>query len=101
MSAKLACLNPDHPTINALNQYVLNLARYDTNYDLRDRARFLRVLSTPQPEENDTPGVQALKAHVKDILFADKQAPSMENGEGKLGREQESMHDEGVLIEEI
>ncbi|CDH59483.1 ap-3 complex subunit beta-1 [Lichtheimia corymbifera JMRC:FSU:9682] len=82
LSAKLACLNPDHPTINALNQYVLNLARYDTNYDLRDRARFLRVLSTPQPEENDTPGVQALKAHVKDILFADKQAPSVENGEG-------------------
>ncbi|KAF9581376.1 AP-3 complex subunit beta-2 [Lunasporangiospora selenospora] len=31
-------------TINLLFQYVLNVARYDLNYDVRDRARFLRAL---------------------------------------------------------
>ncbi|KAG0226632.1 AP-3 complex subunit beta-2 [Actinomortierella wolfii] len=31
-------------TINVLFQYVLNLARYDLSYDVRDRARFLRFL---------------------------------------------------------
>ncbi|KAF9348601.1 AP-3 complex subunit beta-2 [Mortierella sp. AD094] len=31
-------------TINLLFQYVLNMARYDLDYNVRDRARFLRVL---------------------------------------------------------
>ncbi|KAF9102676.1 AP-3 complex subunit beta-2 [Mortierella sp. AM989] len=31
-------------TINLLFQYVLNMARYDQDYNVRDRARFLRVL---------------------------------------------------------
>ncbi|KAF9157245.1 AP-3 complex subunit beta-2 [Actinomortierella ambigua] len=31
-------------TINMLFQYVLNLARYDQSYDVRDRARFFRSL---------------------------------------------------------
>ena len=30
-----------------LYQYVLNLAKYDQNYDIRDRARFLRQLVVP------------------------------------------------------
>jgi len=30
-----------------LYQYVLNLAKYDQNYDIRDRARFLRQLVLP------------------------------------------------------
>ena len=33
-----------------LGQYVLNLAKYDQSYDVRDRARFLRQLLIP----NDT-----------------------------------------------
>ena len=28
-------------------QYVFNLAKYDQNYDIRDRARFLRQLVLP------------------------------------------------------
>lgn len=31
-------------TINLLFQYVLNMARYDLDYNVRDRARFLRAL---------------------------------------------------------
>ena len=30
-----------------LYHYVLNLAKYDQNYDIRDRARFLRQLVVP------------------------------------------------------
>lgn len=30
-----------------LTQYVLNLAKYDQNYDIRDRARFIRQLIVP------------------------------------------------------
>ena len=30
-----------------LCQYVLNMAKYDQNYDIRDRARFLRQLIMP------------------------------------------------------
>ncbi|KAI8391030.1 adaptin N terminal region-domain-containing protein [Radiomyces spectabilis] len=71
LSAKLVCLNPSHPTLNKLNQYVLNLARYDLNYDLRDRARFLRALTIPNASD-DQPQLNILKDHMKDILFSDK-----------------------------
>ena len=84
LSAKLTCLNPDQPTLNTLNQYVLNLARYDPSYDVRDRARFLRALTIPQhsQEQQQGPGLNALKEHAKRILFSDKEPPALE-GEGE------------------
>jgi vesicle coat complex subunit len=78
LSAKLVCLNPTHTTLNALNQYVLNLARYDTDYDVRDRARFLRALTIPNQDENK-PGLAQLKEHLKTILLSNKQAPIIES----------------------
>lgn len=40
LAVKLAVINSKNITL--LVQYVLNLAKYDQNYDIRDRARFLR-----------------------------------------------------------
>ncbi|KAI9253983.1 adaptin N terminal region-domain-containing protein [Phascolomyces articulosus] len=82
LSAKLICLNPEHPTLNTLNQYVFNLARYDPSYDVRDRARFLRALTMPQHNQDQPQaGLNALKEHAKRILFSDKEPPALE-GEG-------------------
>lgn len=78
LSAKLVCNNPDNATLNTLNQYVLNLARYDTNYDVRDRARFLRALT--MPHNGDNRGLDALKMYLKKILLSDKEPPAAEGG---------------------
>lgn len=78
LSAKLICLNPTHPTLNTLNQYLLNLARYDTDYDVRDRARFLRALTIPNQDENKS-GLTQLKQNLKEILLSNKQAPVIES----------------------
>ncbi|KAI7905881.1 adaptin N terminal region-domain-containing protein [Cokeromyces recurvatus] len=78
LSAKLICLNPTHLTLANLNQYVLNLARYDTDYDVRDRARFLRALTIPIQNE-EKPGLNQLKQHLKKILLSNKEPPVIES----------------------
>ncbi|KAG2210096.1 hypothetical protein INT46_010301 [Mucor plumbeus] len=77
LSAKLICLNATHPILNSLNQYLLNLARYDTDYDVRDRARFLRALTIPSQEEK--PGLNQLKEHLKTILLSNKEPAVIES----------------------
>ncbi|GAA5797433.1 adaptin N terminal region-domain-containing protein [Helicostylum pulchrum] len=77
LSAKLICLNPDHTTLNNLNQYLLNLARYDTDYDVRDRARFLRALTIPNQQEKA--GLNQIKQHLKGILLSNKEPPVIES----------------------
>ncbi|KAI9282897.1 adaptin N terminal region-domain-containing protein [Umbelopsis sp. AD052] len=83
LSAKLTCLNPGHETISLLNQYVLNLARYDQNYDIRDRARLLRSLTLPtsaQAEKSDSnDDSHVLSSHLKQILLSDKEPPVLES----------------------
>ncbi|KAI7890136.1 adaptin N terminal region-domain-containing protein [Mucor mucedo] len=78
LSAKLICLNPMHEVLNLLNQYVLNLARYDTDYDVRDRARFLRALTIPNGGEGKA-GLIQLKEHLKEILLSNKEPPVIES----------------------
>lgn len=56
-----------------LCQYVLNLAKYDQSYDVRDRARFLRQLLIP----SDTGG--HLSKYVKKIFLASKPPPVIES----------------------
>lgn len=70
-------MNATHPTLNSLNQYLLNLARYDTDYDVRDRARFLRALTIPSQEEK--PGLNQLKEHLKTILLSNKEPAVIES----------------------
>ncbi|KAF9931932.1 AP-3 complex subunit beta-2 [Modicella reniformis] len=95
-------------TINLLFQYVLNMARYDLDYNVRDRARFLRALvygdqkqlaagdqdaeahengdaKEPSDHMEDMSGFEYsekglnLSDHVKAILLSEKPAPIQEN----------------------
>ena len=44
LAAKLLVLSPADRTLTLLARYVLTLARYDLDYDVRDRARTLGAL---------------------------------------------------------
>lgn len=72
LAVKLFLTNPEQTTL--LCQYVLNLAKYDQNYDLRDRARFLRHFIFPADPENSRLAKQAKK-----IFLAPKPAPILES----------------------
>lgn len=81
LAAKLCIANAKQSKL--LCQYVLNLAKYDLNYDIRDRARFLQRLVLPR---NET----ALSKYAKKILLASKPAPVLESlykgrGQWQLG----------------
>uniref|UniRef100_A0A0B7B0H2 AP-3 complex subunit beta n=1 Tax=Arion vulgaris TaxID=1028688 RepID=A0A0B7B0H2_9EUPU len=71
LSVKLCITN--HKQTNLLCQYVLNLAKYDQNYDIRDRSRFLRqfVVTSNKPS--------ALAKYAKKIFLATKPAPVLES----------------------
>merc|ERR1719266_731593 len=73
LAMKLCFTNPKQTKL--LSQYVFNLAKYDTNYDIRDRARFMRAfLFPPQGHENNK-----LIKHAKKIFLASKPAPATES----------------------
>jgi len=71
LAAKLCLTNPKQTRL--LTQYVLNLAKYDQNYDIRDRARFIRALLFPAGEGGK------LAKHAKKIFLATKPAPTVES----------------------
>ncbi len=71
LAVKLHVSNPKQVAL--LVQYVLNLAKYDQNYDIRDRARYFRTLIY----NNDKCPV--LAKHLKKILIAPKPAPVLES----------------------
>ncbi|CAG8552079.1 3865_t:CDS:10 [Racocetra fulgida] len=97
LGAKLLSLHSTDHTLNLLFQYVLNLARYDLNYDIRDRARLLRSLilaSEKKDSHINNMGVEGveeamrseesskstiLKNNLKRILLCEKEAPSEES----------------------
>lgn len=59
--------------VSLLYQYILNLGKYDTSYDIRDRVRFIRrILITP---ENQSPLV---REHAAEIFLALKSVPIFE-----------------------
>lgn len=61
------------PKTKLLTQYVLSLAKYDQNYDIRDRARFTRQLIVPSEQGG------ALSRHAKKLFLAPKPAPVLES----------------------
>jgi len=93
LGAKLYSLNPTDQVLNLLFQYVLNLARYDLNYDIRDRARLLRGLilingqkditsnngEIEETHSSDSVKSSILKENLKQILLCEKEAPSEES----------------------
>ncbi|KAK0131662.1 AP-3 complex subunit beta-2 [Merluccius polli] len=71
LAAKLYLTNSKQTKL--LTQYVLNLAKYDQNYDIRDRARFIRQLIVP------TDKCGALSKYAKKLFLALKPAPVLES----------------------
>ncbi|KAM4720362.1 AP-3 complex subunit beta-1 isoform 2-T2 [Anableps anableps] len=71
LAAKLYLTNSKQTKL--LTQYILNLGKYDQNYDIRDRTRFIRQLIVP----NDKSG--ALNKYARRILLASKPAPVLES----------------------
>uniref|UniRef100_G3UGP0 AP-3 complex subunit beta n=1 Tax=Loxodonta africana TaxID=9785 RepID=G3UGP0_LOXAF len=72
LGAKLYLTNSRQQT-KLLTQYILNLGKYDQNYDIRDRTRFIRQLIVP----NERSG--ALSKYAKKIFLAQKPAPLLES----------------------
>ncbi|GLH02271.1 AP-3 complex subunit beta [Gryllus bimaculatus] len=73
LAVKLYLTNPKQTKL--LCQYVFSLARYDQNYDIRDRARFLRQFIFPTNGSEQT----KLSKHAKKIFLATKPAPVLES----------------------
>lgn len=72
LAVKLYLTNPEQTTL--LSQYIFNLAKYDQNYDIRDRARFLRQFVFP-----DSGKETILSRNAKKIFLATKPAPALES----------------------
>ncbi|XP_031565931.1 AP-3 complex subunit beta-2-like [Actinia tenebrosa] len=71
LGTKLSITNPKQT--KTLCHYVLNLAKYDQNYDVRDRARFIRQLILPGESAGH------LHKHLKKIFLASKPPPVIES----------------------
>ncbi|XP_051979010.1 AP-3 complex subunit beta-2-like isoform X2 [Xyrauchen texanus] len=71
LAAKLYLTNSKQSKL--LTQYILNLAKYDQNYDIRDRARFIRQLIVPTDKSG------ALNKYAKKLFLALKPAPVLES----------------------
>lgn len=72
LAVKLYLTNAQQTSL--LCQYVFTLARYDPNYDVRDRARFLRQFIFPAS------GTQTiLSKQARNIFLASKPAPALES----------------------
>lgn len=71
LAVKLFLVNPKQTKL--LCHYVLNLARYDPSYDIRDRARFLKQFVFPSNENSN------LAKSAKKLFLATKPAPVSES----------------------
>ena len=91
LASKLLVLCPENRTLALLTRYVLSLARYDLNFDVRDRGRMLgsllngvTTLLRGEDDEDvyeDHGGVVLRREQVKLVLF-----------EGKAGVSEEPPH---------
>lgn len=77
LAVKLYLTNPQQS--ESLCRYLFNLARYDENYDIRDRARFLKPFIFPANGET------ILSKQAKRVFLSAKPAPSLVS---QYGREQ-------------
>lgn len=70
LAVKLYITNPDQTSL--LCQYIFNLARYDQNYDIRDKARLLKHFV---PATNNS----RITAHTARIFLVSKPAPLLQS----------------------
>mmetsp|Transcript_27495 Transcript_27495/g.38256 ORF Transcript_27495/g.38256 Transcript_27495/m.38256 type:complete len:840 (+) Transcript_27495:106-2625(+) len=78
LAMKLFLSNPKQTEL--LFQYVLNLAKYDLNYDIRDKTRVLRLMIF-DPEDK----APELKEISRDLILTKKPAPSAERPSAQRG----------------
>ncbi|EDO64201.2 AGAP003035-PA [Anopheles gambiae str. PEST] len=76
LAVKLHITNPQQTSL--LCQHLHNLARYDPNYDIRDRARFLKPFLLASPDGSDAAG-SILVAKARKIFLSEKPAPTLES----------------------
>ncbi|XP_041815818.1 AP-3 complex subunit beta-1 [Chelmon rostratus] len=98
LAAKLYLTNSKQTKL--LTQYILNLGKYDQNYDIRDRTRFIRQLIVP----NEKSG--ALNKYARRILLAPKPAPVLESAfkdrdRFQLGTLSHSLNSKAVGYQEL
>jgi len=85
LAAKLLVLSPSHATLTQLGKYVFALARYDRNYDVRDRGRMLQQLlagvvpGIGAADARDVGGVVLRRAQVRIVLFEGKESAMLEH----------------------
>lgn len=79
LAAKLVVLSPEDRTLTLLARYVFALARYDADYDVRDRARTLISLLTgvapgvgSEEPPQEASGVVLRREQVRAVLFEGK-----------------------------
>lgn len=78
LAAKLLVLSPANGTLIQLTKYVFALARFDRNYDVRDRGRMLQQLlagvvpDVAATDAQDVGGVVLRRAQVRVVLFEGK-----------------------------
>jgi len=88
LAAKLLVLSPAHATLTQLAKYVFALARYDSNYDVRDRSRMLQQLlagvvpSIGATDAKDVGGVVLRRAQVRVVLFEGKETAALDAAHG-------------------
>jgi len=112
LAAKLLVLSPAHDTLTRLANYVFALARYDRNYDVRDRGRMLQQLlagvvpGIGAADAKDVGGVVLRRAQVRVVLFEGKEdtaaaaAAQDDNGDDGDGarRERERLGTLGLVL---
>ena len=78
LAAKLVALSPNDRHLELLSQFVFSLAKYDVDYDVRDRARMLTSLlsslSQSVDKDEQRSGVVLRREQVKLVLFNGKGA---------------------------
>lgn len=90
LAAKLLILSPADRTLVLLSQYVFSLARYDTSYDIRDRAKMITsLLSGVLPSlfsrsQEERGGVVLRREQVLLVLFEGKAGVIVEQN-GRFG----------------
>ncbi|KAL1406400.1 AP-3 complex subunit beta [Vanrija albida] len=86
LASKLLVLSPGTPALVSFSQYLFTLARYDHNFDVRDRARFLNGLLRGvreekqleegiEDEEQDAGGVTLRREQIKVVLLGKREPP--------------------------
>jgi AP-3 complex subunit beta len=98
LAAKLLVLSPAHGTLIKLAKYVFGLARYDRNYDVRDRGRMLQQLlvgvvpSIGATDARDVGGVVLRRAQVRVVLFEGKEIAAGAHDDATTGTARRGYH---------